>query len=495
MLSATQLNSCNTTIYNDYNGNITNANISASAAISLSKLGLTSTALDIITAGNAGWAVGISGDSVPRVSLNILTGNVGAAAWGPGGATAQDITLVRGAGPVLKVRNLANSADLGLTCLDLTASGTIAGNAVTSTTPIAPASGGTGVATTPTDGQLLVGKTSTSNYAVATLGTGTGISITAGSGTLQVNNTGVTSIVAGTGIQISGATGAVTVSAPGSNVLEQCRVSYTTAVPVQTSDVTAATTIYVMPYGGNTMTFANAGGTTETPQTFSQASVAIPSTTVTPFDIFASSASSTTITVTTVNWTNDTTRATALTYLNGRYVLSSDFTKTYVGTGRTTGVSGQSEDSTSKRFLFNAFNRTLKYTQAGDSTDSWTYTTATWRAANANTTAGQGRTEIVIGLSEDPVQATYTVIEANSVNAVVSAGIGIDSTSTNSAFVNVSPFSSSPGTAIGSYRGYPGTGYHYIQSLEISTASGTTTWYGDNGSTFSQSGQQAILRM
>jgi hypothetical protein len=71
-------------------------------------------------------------------------------------------------------------------------------------------SGGTGITTTPTNGQLLVGNGT--NYTVATLGSGTGISTTTGAGTLTVNNTGVTSNVAGTGVTVSGATGAVTVS-------------------------------------------------------------------------------------------------------------------------------------------------------------------------------------------------------------------------------------------------------------------------------------------
>jgi len=73
--------------------------------------------------------------------------------------------------------------------------------------------GGTGVTTTPTNGQLLVGNGT--NYTVATLGSGTGISTTTGAGTLTVNNTGVTSNVAGTGISVSGATGAVTITNSG----------------------------------------------------------------------------------------------------------------------------------------------------------------------------------------------------------------------------------------------------------------------------------------
>ena len=79
------------------------------------------------------------------------------------------------------------------------------------TLPIA--AGGTGVTTTPTNGQLLVGNGT--NYTVATVGSGTGISTTTGAGTLTINNTGVTSL-AGTLSQIttSASTGSVTLSLP-----------------------------------------------------------------------------------------------------------------------------------------------------------------------------------------------------------------------------------------------------------------------------------------
>jgi hypothetical protein len=78
---------------------------------------------------------------------------------------------------------------------------------------LGPANGGTGASATPTNGQLLIGNGT--NFTVATLASGTGISTTTGSGTLQINNTGVTSNVAGTGISVSGATGAVTISNTG----------------------------------------------------------------------------------------------------------------------------------------------------------------------------------------------------------------------------------------------------------------------------------------
>jgi hypothetical protein len=74
-------------------------------------------------------------------------------------------------------------------------------------------SGGTGLGTIPTNGQLLIGNGT--GYSLNTLGTGVGISVTNGLGTITVANTGVLTNIAGTGISVSGATGNVTISNTG----------------------------------------------------------------------------------------------------------------------------------------------------------------------------------------------------------------------------------------------------------------------------------------
>lgn len=76
-------------------------------------------------------------------------------------------------------------------------------------------SGGTGLSTTPTNGQLLIGNGTTNAYVLSTLTAGTGVGVTNGAGAITVSNSGVTSNIAGTGIGVSGATGAVTISNTG----------------------------------------------------------------------------------------------------------------------------------------------------------------------------------------------------------------------------------------------------------------------------------------
>jgi len=74
-------------------------------------------------------------------------------------------------------------------------------------------SGGTGLDTIPTNGQLLIGNGT--GYTLNTLGFGVGISVTNGLGTITLANTGVLSNIAGTGISVSGATGDVTITNTG----------------------------------------------------------------------------------------------------------------------------------------------------------------------------------------------------------------------------------------------------------------------------------------
>jgi len=86
-------------------------------------------------------------------------------------------------------------------------------NSFSSANALAPSSGGTGVATAPTNGQLLIGNSK--GYTLNTLTGGTAIGVTNGVGSITLNNLGVTSLIAGTGIGVSSATGDVTVSNTG----------------------------------------------------------------------------------------------------------------------------------------------------------------------------------------------------------------------------------------------------------------------------------------
>ena len=74
-------------------------------------------------------------------------------------------------------------------------------------------SGGTGLTTIPTNGQLLIGNGT--GYTLNPLTPGAGIGVTNGVGLITVANTGVLSNIAGTGISVSSATGNVTIANTG----------------------------------------------------------------------------------------------------------------------------------------------------------------------------------------------------------------------------------------------------------------------------------------
>lgn len=177
--------------------------------------------------------------------------------------------------------------------------------------------------------------------------------------------------------------------------INEFRLTLETGVPVSTSDQTAKTTIYLTPYAGDRIAIWDSGSGWLQLES-AQISVAVPSTTVTPFDIFAYDNSGT-LTLEVLDWENDTTRATALVYQDGVLVKSGATGRRYLGTGRTTGVSGETEDSETVRFLWNYNNRVQRAMHKLDAT-SHSYSSATpriWNNDSAN------KCEFVLGVLEE----------------------------------------------------------------------------------------------
>lgn len=117
-------------------------------------------------------------------------------------------------------------------------------------------SGGTGLSTIPTNGQLLIGNGT--GYTLNTLGTGAGISVTNGAGTISVANTGVLSNIAGTGISVSNATGNVTIANTGVLSFSGGTTGLTPAA-ITTGDVTLAGLLGIANGGTNGSSTPTAG--------------------------------------------------------------------------------------------------------------------------------------------------------------------------------------------------------------------------------------------
>ena len=261
------------------------------------------------------------------------------------------------------------------------------------------------------------------------------------------------------------------------------RLTLTSGTPVTTSDVTSSTSVYYTPFINNHISLWDGSAWLSTE--FSETTLAIGTVTSgLPYDVFGY-LSSGSLAVEKLAWTNGTTRATAVTIQDGRYCKSGDKTRLYLGSFYSSSTT-QTADTNAKRFLFNASNRKMRKLKVVDTTDSWTYSTASWRSWN-NSTAN--RVEMFVGMSEDLTEITFNGVASNSAGYSMGHGIGLDSTSANSADTYTAAGSSGAvvaGSAI--YKNYVSVGYHYLQALEYGGASGTTTFYGDAGVAYVQSG-------
>jgi hypothetical protein len=261
------------------------------------------------------------------------------------------------------------------------------------------------------------------------------------------------------------------------------RLTLTSGEPLSFSEVTGSTSVYYTPYIHNYIPLWD--GTKWTAVSFTETTLALGTVTSgLPYDVFAYSSSGS-LALEKTAWTNGTTRASAISVQDGRYCKTSDKTRLYLGSFYTISTT-QTADTYTKKFLFNKYNKKMLKIKKTDTTDSWTYSTASWRSYN-NSTAN--RIEVMVGVQEDLTEVTFNGVASNSAGYSMGHGIGVDSTSTNGADTFTAAGSSGAvvaGSAI--YKNYLSAGYHYLQALEYGGASGTTTFFGDAGVSYIQSG-------
>lgn len=197
------------------------------------------------------------------------------------------------------------------------------------------------------------------------------------------------------------------------------------------------------------------------------------------------------------SWTNDTTRATALAQQGPLIVLTGDTDWRWVGTIRASG-SGVTADAAVSRFVWNAQNQVPRTMMKQETTNSWTYASATFQQAN-NSAANQ--LDFVQGDNSNPIKAWLQAAfdySANSAAAGIGLTIGIDgitpsslATGYESHSMSVGIFTSG-GTADASIYGYLGLGRHIVTWIENATST-TATFYGDAGGAISGSINSGIF--
>lgn len=274
------------------------------------------------------------------------------------------------------------------------------------------------------------------------------------------------------------------------------RLTLETGVPISTTDQTAKTTLYFTPYKGNRIGLYDGSGAW-TALVFTELSLDISGYTENKnYDIWVYNNSGTAALDSTI-WTNDTTRATALTTQDGIYVKTGATDRRYVGTIRITVTTGQCEDSAAKRYVWNYYNRTPQNLTIFDTTNTWSYTTATWRSAN-NSTAN--RVHYVLGVAEELIRLRVdgSVYTAGATSNTANIGLALDATNTNNATITVFAAGNvviNPASAI--YEFYSAVGYHYVQWTEYALVTGSgaaCSFFGDNGdATLCKSGISGYL--
>ncbi|CAB4192548.1 hypothetical protein UFOVP1236_45 [uncultured Caudovirales phage] len=273
--------------------------------------------------------------------------------------------------------------------------------------------------------------------------------------------------------------------------IPQGRLTLTTAVPVTTADVTAAVTVRWTPFRGNTCAVYN--GTAWLLRTFTELSIAVPGVASSLYDVFVYDNAGTLALELSSAWTSDTARfasgayATLVPQQDGVYVKSTngtviDATRRYLGTFRTTTVAGQTEDSATKRYVWNYYQRVVRPMLRFETTASWVYASGTLRQANASTS---NQLDVVVGVAEVLVDIrAQTLASASGTDVTYQSfiSIGEDSTTTKSA----SSFrSQATGVLLNaqvlhsvSLRKIVDVGRHYYTWLEQGAASGSITWIG-----------------
>ena len=264
----------------------------------------------------------------------------------------------------------------------------------------------------------------------------------------------------------------------------QLRMTLTNGTPVTTADVSGAATLYINRFRGKSVGVYFGGAWLL--KEWANAGVSLAALSAdTNYDVFIFWDGAALDIVTTA-WASATSRATALTTQDGVLVQAGATDRRYLGTIRINATGGQTEDTLIQRYVWNYYNRFPRKLRMQVATDTWAYTTAAWRQWNADTT---NKVEYVCGWEEDPIIISLDGMAFTSSGVInASIGVGIDSTTTNSA--DIMSFASTSASFYGKlraqYEGFPGVGYHAINMLEWGGANGS--FAGDGGSAQMQNG-------
>lgn len=275
------------------------------------------------------------------------------------------------------------------------------------------------------------------------------------------------------------------------NPLAGGRLTLSATDPISMTDVTGASTLYYLPYTCGLINLFD--GTDWQPRAFTSVSIVLSAlTSAKNYDVFAYWTGTVVALELSAAWGSSTARTDALVRQDGIVVKNAVKTRRWVGTIRTSSTT-TTEDSEAQRFVFNVYNQvTRQLKNPKETANTWAITGGSFVQANSNTA---NQVEYVVGDAATLVNARVVGMGNDTLSGGVTAGIGIDSTSVNSAIYYGD--NSPPGTAIRTdsiYAGYPGLGYHALKWINASQ--NDSTGYGDAGQpTYYQMGLTAVIVM
>lgn len=199
--------------------------------------------------------------------------------------------------------------------------------------------------------------------------------------------------------------------------------------PISENDNTSLMTLYYTPFSGNRIDLWN--GYAWQPTTFSEMSLSVMSGASNAiYDVFAYLSNTSTGAVAlelSSAWMSDTSRMDAVSLLNGVYVKSSNNTRRLLGTFRMVSGGSYTEDSRSRRFIWNLYNRAPKAVRIYYASN-WTYSATTVRQAAG---AAANQIEVVAGVAGDPIfLSLYALAQINTAGNYTRHGWGVNSTTT-----------------------------------------------------------------
>lgn len=309
--------------------------------------------------------------------------------------------------------------------------------------------GGTGVTSTPTNGQVLIGNGS--GYVAAAITAGSGVTVTNGSGSITIAASG------------------------GADLFGLCELrmsSNNSGVPVPISDAASITEVQVNPLRGARIGIYNTSTSAWEILTVSSTFFGVPTGTAGHiYDVFAYN-SFPGVAYELTSWGGSSSRSSALAYLNGVLVKSSDNSRRYIGSFRLD-TTNTTCDTRQKRFIWNYYNRVQQELFSEEGGASHTYNTATWREWNNSTSY---RLEYIVGLVEDaPAFSIYGGISGTG-DPRIAFAFNSATTPLPSLGLSTVGVSSSVGMSMTARRGVDAVlGYNYVTALQY-TGSSTGTF-------------------